>query len=91
LEEVEFELVREFLLELKKKFGRENEELVKVAELKRVEQGRRTTEEFMQEFKRTVRESRYKRRVLVEEFKREMNRVIKRKLMEAERPLMSIK
>jgi len=91
LEEVEFELVREFLLELKKKFGRENEELVKVAKLKRVEQGRRTTEEFMQEFKRTVRESRYKRRVLVEEFKREMNRVIKRKLMEAERPLMSIK
>ena len=91
MEEVEFELVREFLLELKKKFGRENEELVKVAELKRVEQGRRTTEEFMQEFKRTVRESRYKRRVLVEEFKREMNRVIKRKLMEAERPLMSIK
>jgi len=37
LREVEFRLVGKFLLELKKKFGRENEELVKVAELKKVE------------------------------------------------------
>ena len=41
-------------------------------------------EEFIQEFKRAVRESRYKGRPLVEEFKREMNRAIRRKLMEAE-------
>jgi len=31
-----------------------------------------------------ARGSRYERRPLVEEFKREMNRVIRRKLMEAE-------
>ena len=36
LEEAEFKLVREFLLELKKEFGGGNEESVKVAELKRV-------------------------------------------------------
>jgi len=41
-------------------------------------------EEFIQEFKRAVRGSGYKGRPLVEEFKREMNRAIRRKLMEAE-------
>ena len=41
-------------------------------------------EEFIQEFKRAVRGSGYKGRTLVEEFKREMNRAIRRKLMEAE-------
>jgi len=34
-----------------------------------LEQGGRTIEEFMQEFKRTVRGSRYEGRPLVEEFK----------------------
>ena len=40
-------------------------------------------EEFVQEFKRAARESRYEGRPLVEEFKRGMNEVIRRKLMEA--------
>jgi len=40
--------------------------------------------EFVQEFKRTARNSRCEERLLVEEFKRGMNRVIRRKLMEAE-------
>jgi len=47
LEKVEFELAEEFLLELKKEFGEEDEESIKVAELKRVEQERRTMEEFI--------------------------------------------
>ena len=37
LGKVEFESAREFLLELKKKFGRGNKESVKVAKLKKVE------------------------------------------------------
>ena len=41
-------------------------------------------EKFVQEFRRTARGSRYKRRFLIEEFKQEMNGVIRRKLMEAE-------
>ena len=45
--EVEFGSVGKFLLELKKEFGEENEELVKVAELKKVEQGGRTMKEFV--------------------------------------------
>jgi len=38
---------------------------------------------FVQEFKRTARGSRYEERLLVKEFKREINGVIRRKLMEA--------
>ena len=83
-EELEFETVEEFLAEIKKEFGEGEEELVKAAELRRMEQGGRTMEEFVQELKRAARESRYERQFLVEEFKRGMNRVIRRRLMEAE-------
>jgi len=82
--EVEYESVEEFLTSLRKEFGGGEEELVKVAELRRMEQGGKTMEEYVQEFKRTVRGSRYKGRPLVEEFKRGMNGGIRRKLMEAE-------
>ena len=47
-------------------------------------------EEFMQEFKRAARGSEYEGRPLVEEFKRGINRGIRRKLMEAENPPASI-
>ena len=90
LRKVEFELAGKFLLELKKKFGREDKELIKVAELKNVEQEERTMEEFVQEFRRVVRGSRYQERELVEEFKRGMNEVIRRKLIEVKRPSTSI-
>ena len=49
---------------------------MKVAELRKLEQGDKTMEEFIQEFKRAARESRYKGRPLVEEFKRGINGVI---------------
>jgi len=35
-------------------------------------------EKFVQEFRRTARESGYKGRLLIKEFKREMNRIIRR-------------
>ena len=47
-------------------------------------------EEFVQEFKRAARGSGYEGRLLVEEFKREINGGIRRKLMEAENPPTSI-
>ena len=81
---VEYESAGEFLAELKKEFGEGDKEAVKVVELKKLEQGGRTMEEFMQEFKRAARESRYERRPLIEKFKREMKGAIRRKLMEAE-------
>ena len=67
--EVEYESVEEFLTILKKEFGGEEEESVKAAELRKLEQGGRTMEEFVQEFKRAARGSGYEGRPLVEEFK----------------------
>ena len=48
-------------------------------------------EEFVQEFKKAVRGSGYEGQSLIEEFKRGMNKVIQRKLMEAENQSSSIK
>jgi len=45
--ELEFETVGEFLAEIKKEFRGGEEELVKIAELKKLEQGGRTMEEFV--------------------------------------------
>ena len=90
VEEVEYESVEEFFTILRKEFGGGEEESVKVAELRKLEQGGKTMEEFVQEFKRAARESGYEGRPLVEEFKRGMNGGIRRKLMEAENPLTSI-
>ena len=81
---MEYKSAEEFLTSLKKEFCREEEESVKSAELRKLEQGERTMEEFVQEFKRAARGSRYEERLLVEEFKRGMNGAIRRKLMEAE-------
>ena len=88
--EMEYEMVEEFLTALKKEFGGGEEKSVKAAELRKLEQGGRTMEEFIQEFKRAARGSGYEERPLIEEFKREMNRGIRRKLMEVENPLASI-
>ena len=88
--EVEYESVEEFFTILRKEFGGGEEELVKVAELRRMEQGGKTIEEYVQEFKRAARGSGYKGRPLVEEFKRGINGGIRRKLMEAENLLTSI-
>ena len=89
-EEAEYKLVEEFLTSLRKEFGRGEEESMKVVELRKMEQGGRTMEEFAQEFKWAARGSGYKGRPLVEEFKRGINRGIRRKLMEVENPLTSI-
>jgi len=88
--EVEYESAEDFLICLKKEFGRGEEESVKAIELRKLEQGGKTMEEFVQEFKRAARGNRYEGRPLVEEFKRGMNGGIRRKLMEAENPPTSI-
>jgi len=82
--------VGEFLSDLKEEFSREDNETMKVAELKKVEQGGKTMKGFVQEFMRAARGSRYKRRLLIEEFKREMNEIIRRKLIQIEQPSRSI-
>jgi len=88
--EMEYETAEEFLMTLKKEFGGGEEEAVKATELRKLEQGGRTMEEFVQEFKRAARRSGYEGRPLIEEFKRGMNGGIRRKLMEAENLSASI-
>ena len=88
--EVEFESVEEFFTCLRKEYGGGEEESVKAAELRKLEQGGKMMEEFVQEFKRAARGSGYEGRPLVEEFKRGINGGIRRKLMEAENPPASI-
>ena len=88
--EIEFESAGEFLAEIRREFGGGDKESVKVAELKKIEQGGRTIEEFVQDFKRIVRESGYEGCPLIEEFKWDMNGSIRKKLMEAENQPCSI-
>ena len=66
---LEYEIAEEFLADIRKEFKEGHKETVKVAELKRLEQRERLMEEFFQEFRRAVRESGYKKRPLVEDFK----------------------
>ena len=88
--EVEYESVEELLTSLRKEFGEGDKESIKAAELRKIEQGGIMMEEFMQEFKRTAGGSGYEGRPLIEEFKRGINRGIRRKLMETENPPASI-
>ena len=83
-EEVEYKSAEEFLLSLKKEFGGGEEESEKAAELRKLEQEERMMEEYMQEFKRVARRSGYEGQLLVEKFKKGINRAIRRKLIEAE-------
>jgi len=64
-----YTIVGEFLLDLKKKFKEEGNKTVKMAELKKIEQEGKTIDEFVQEFKRAARGSKYKESPLVKKFK----------------------
>ena len=64
------------MADLRKEFGEREEGTVKVAELRRLEQERKTIKEFVQKFRRATRGSRYKEQLLVEEFKCGINKTI---------------
>ena len=66
---LEYEIVREFLADIRKKFSRKDKESVKVVELKKLEQGEKIMEEYIQKFRKATKKSNYKGRFLVEEFK----------------------
>jgi len=63
---LEYETVKEFLTDIKNEFEGKDEEEVKVAELKRLEQGSKTIKEFVQEFKRVVSQISYLLVVMLE-------------------------
>ena len=82
--------VEELFRKMRNEFGETSEEERKVEMLRMLEQGGRTCDEYMQEFKKLARESRYERHSLIEEFKRGLNGAIRRKLAEAENPPTTI-
>jgi len=51
---LEYTMIEEFLVDLKKEFGEGDNKTIKVVELKKVEQESRTMKEFVQEFRRIV-------------------------------------
>ena len=79
-----YAMVGKFLSDLKEEFNGGDDNIIKVTDLKKVEWRSKIMEKFVQEFRRVVRESEYEERLLIEEFKRGMNRMIKRKSMETE-------
>jgi len=80
----------ELFTKIQQEFGEFDEESRKVDELRVLEQGGRTVDEYVQEFKRAARGSGYEGRALVEEFKRGLNGTIRRRLAEAETPPTNI-
>jgi len=80
----------ELFTKIRQEFGEFNEESRKVDELRVLEQGGKTVDEYIQEFRRAARGSRYEGRALVEEFKRGLNGGIRRRLAEAKMPPTTI-
>ena len=82
--------VEELFTKIWQELGESDKDSRKVDELRVLEQGSKTVDGYMQEFRRAARDSGYEGRALVEEFKRGLNRVIRRRLAEAEMPLTTI-
>jgi len=83
-EESEVETVEELFKKMENKFGETREEERKVEQLRTIEQGDRICDEYIQEFKKIARGSRYEGQPFIEEFKRGLNGRIKRKLAKTE-------
>ena len=87
---LEMESVEQLFTKIRNDFGKTSKEKRKIEQLRTIEQGGRTCDKYVQEFKKVARGSSYVRRSLIEEFKRELNRAIRRKLAEVEEPPTTI-
>jgi len=82
--ESEVELAEQLFTKIRDDFGKMSEEERKIEQLRTIEQGGRTCDKYVQEFKKVARGSSYEGRPLIEEFKQGLNGAIRRKLAEAE-------
>jgi len=82
--ESEVELAEQLFTKIRNDFGETSEEKKKIEQLRTIEQGGRTCNKYVQEFKKVARGSGYEGRPLIEEFKQRLNGAIRRKLAEAE-------
>jgi len=89
-EESEVDTVEKLFTKIRNDFGETSEEERKIKQLRTIEQRGRTCNEYVQEFKKIARGSGYAERPLIEEFKRGLNRAIRRKLAKAEELLTTI-
>jgi len=80
----EVKSAKQLFAKIRNDFGETSEKEKKIEQLRTIEQGERTCNEYIQEFKKVTRGSSYKRRPLIKEFKRGLNGAIRRKLAEAE-------
>jgi len=88
--ESEVESAEQLFTKIRNNFGEMSKEERKIEQLRTIEQGSRTCDEYVQEFKKVARGSGYKGRPLIEEFKRGLSGAIRRKLVEAEEPPSTI-
>ena len=88
--ELEIEMAKKLFGKISNEFGEMAEEERKIEQLRTIEQRRRTYDKYIQEFKKIARGSSYERQPLIEEFKRGLSRVLRRKLAEAENPPSTI-
>jgi len=79
-----YKVVGEFLADLKEEFSGGDDETLKVAELKKIKKKIKIIEEFVEEFRKATRGSRYEGQLFIEEFKRGMNGTIQQRLIESE-------
>jgi len=86
----EVETMDELFEKMWEELGEFNKESRKVDKLRLLVQRPKTYDEYMQEFKRVARGSRYKRRALIEKFKRGINGTIRRRLAKVESPPSTI-
>ena len=84
------ETVEQLFSKIRNDFGETSEKERKIEQLRTIEQGGRTCDKYVQEFKKVTRGSGYEGRPLIEEFKRGLNGAIRKKLAEAEEPLSTI-
>ena len=84
--ESEVETVEELFQKMRNEFREMEEEERKVEQLRMIEQRRRTCDEYVQEFRKVARGSGYKGQSLIEEFKRGLSGMLRRKLAETETP-----
>jgi len=82
--ESKMESAEQLFTKIRNDFGETSEEKRKIEQLKTIEQGERTCDEYVQKFKKVTRRSGYEGRPLIEEFKQGLNGAIRRKLAEAE-------
>jgi len=88
--ESEVETVEQLFTKIRNDFRETSEKEKKIEQLRMIEQGGKTYNKYVQEFKKVARRSSYKERPLIKEFKKELNGNIRRKLAKAEEPPTTI-